>query len=662
MRPAAARSPRPPAHDVAPPAAARTLRRLACVLVGASLVTCALYAALGRSLDTDLWWGLATGRYIVEQGRIPDRDVFTFTAENAPWVNQEWLSHVLHYVLFRELGGRALALYKIALAAATVLLAASVGRRRSGSFVLGAGSAMAAAFLCRTYFDIRPQLFTFLGALAMVAITDAYRRGARPRLLLTLPLLTALWANLHFGFVYGAGSLLLIAAVEIAKAASGLPDRPLAMRRALWLGAAAAAATLATAVNPEGFRALTFPFTSLQPDGPWKDLVEWQPTVLFARGPLNPIFFGYFLVAQIVVAAVAAGMAPRRFDLTDFAHVAATGAMAISARRFIPLFALVSAPFLARNVALIQRRLRGGAEDAPELERAGDATAVGLLAAAVLGFTLLQAVPAARADFAGGLFPGMVGNYFFPAGGVEFLARNPLPGRLYHPYVWGGYLTYWLPERKVFIYGGNVVYPLDVWQDSYALLSGDARWSEILDRRGIALVLWPTPAVKPAFQLLLKRLQASPSWQLIYDDKQAQVFAHVERGSAWIARYRALGLEYPATAGARSFLADVYLEANEFVRARETLADVIHRFPEARPSAAGERAFAERARRSREPRDWFLVGFLRDATGDARGALEAYRTALAGGLASPHADYARDALARLEPSRSAPATPAAPPQ
>src|SRR2546426_3299915 len=53
--------------------------RLVELLVLATLAILALYAASQDVTGEDLWWHLATGRYILEHGEIPTRDVFSFT-------------------------------------------------------------------------------------------------------------------------------------------------------------------------------------------------------------------------------------------------------------------------------------------------------------------------------------------------------------------------------------------------------------------------------------------------------------------------------------------------------------------------------------------------------------------------------------------------------
>src|SRR5437016_13925025 len=53
--------------------------RLVVLLVLATLAILALDAAAQDVTGEDLWWHLATGRYILEHGEIPTRDVFSFT-------------------------------------------------------------------------------------------------------------------------------------------------------------------------------------------------------------------------------------------------------------------------------------------------------------------------------------------------------------------------------------------------------------------------------------------------------------------------------------------------------------------------------------------------------------------------------------------------------
>src|SRR4030095_11000859 len=144
-------------------------------------------------------------------------------------------------------------------------------------------------------------------------------------------------------------------------------------------------------------------------------------------------------------------------------------------------------------------------------------------------------------------------------GAVEFLNLNRLPGRLAHIYQWGGYLMFAAPERPVFIDGrGHTVSPGSFYLEYKKLEEAEPDWSAVLDRYEVSLVLWPSSGLAMGqFAFLLQELRRSPSWHAVYDDGQAAVFAHGERGREWIDAYAGLRLEYPDTLPAQLFLADV---------------------------------------------------------------------------------------------------------
>jgi hypothetical protein len=619
------------------------MSRLVPAMLGATLVAFGVWAGLETVSATDLYWAMAAGRWIVTHGEIPRTDVFSYTYAGAPWSNQEWVTQIFLYELFTHGGGTAVALFRIGMTVALVLLAAWLGVRRGAAPVAAATMACAAAVICRPNLDIRPHLFQFLGTLVLIGLVDAYRRG-RQSMLVLLPLLAAVWANVHFSVVFGLGVLGLLAAAETAKALVGLPDA-MPRRRVLGLVAAAAAATAAALLNPHGVHALLFPFTLLGADEVWrKEIIEWAPPVLFKGGqPFGSALLGYYLVAQILVAMAALARDPRRFDWSNALVVAVTAVMALGARRFGPLFALVAAPFGAVNLTLAARGL--------VVPAAWQAVAVGLACAAAVAVLARDTVSYVRVRYRDGFFDGMSQQWIFPRGAVEFLTLNPLPARLAHMYQWGGYIMFNAPERPVFIDGrGHTVYPGSFYLEYRKLEEAEPDWPEVLDRHGVSLVLWPSTGLAMGqYGLLLQQLRRSTTWRVVYDDGQAAVFAHTERGREWADAYSGLRLQYPDTLAAQLFLADAYFAANQFDRARRHTQAVLTRFGMLGPADASpiERQVLALAQRTGSPLAWFHVAMNRDVRNDAAGAAAAYRTALERGLPEPHAAYAREAVARL---------------
>ncbi len=615
-----------------------------CVLLAVCLLAHAVYAALEPVTGADTWWSMVAGRWIVDHGHVPTADTLSYTFAGKPWFNQEWLAQVLFYELYHRLGGTSLALLKIALVVATFVLAAWIAARRSGSLALAVATTCVAAFLCRPMLDIRAQLFTFLFSLVILAAIDAYRRGARPAVLALLPVSIALWVNLHYGFIFGVGMCLLYAGSETAKTLLGLPAAPLPRARLVPLGVAAALALLASLLNPQGPHSLTFPFTIVGEQGAWRDeIVEWMPPVLFWSDSFSPFLFGPWLVVQLAVLVAALALVPRKVDVSDALLVAATAAMALTSRRFIPLFALVSVPFLAHNLAVV------GAEVPVRLsERRREAT-VALLAVIAMGHVAWRAVPAARQELAPGLFDGLTRAFYFPRGAVEFLHLNPLPARLYHLYTWAGYLLYFAPERQVFIDGrAHAVYPIEFWNESFRVEIGDPGWDAVLDKYQVSVVLWASGFAGGRHKIFFEHLTTSPDWVRVYDDRHSAVFAHAERGREWVAAYRAFQLRYPEVLGAQLFLYDSRLRAGDLEDARQQLAHVLTQYPDTRAEWQRNVEKQRQAARATEAGGlWFQVAYPLEALGDRAGAVEAYGRALAGGVPEPFAAYARAALERL---------------
>jgi hypothetical protein len=610
---------------------------LVAALLGGTLAVAALWAATVGITAGDLWWHLAAGRWIVQHGRLPLVDPFSYTAAGAVWHNQEWLSQVLLYATLRLVGGTGLALAKIAVVAALFAAAAWIGWRRSGSVAAGVAVAVGAAVVCHPFLDLRPQLAGFAATLAVLAVLDAWRRGAAVPIRLVLPAIMALWVNLHSSFLYGLGVIVLAAATELVKARFRLPADPLPRARAMRLAQAAALAVGACLLSPRPLDGFLFPLEILGPGNQvWRtQIVEWMRPVLFRELDFNPAAFGWLLVAQAALVVAALLAARRRVDVTDLAVVAVTAVFALGARRFIPLFALVSAPFAARNLALVAARLRVS----PVWRR----PALALAAAATLVVIGQASVRQIRTTYADGLFDGMVNMGYFPTSAAEFLRENPLDGRLYSLYGWGGYLLWTVPGRKVFIDGrAHMVYPQALYREQWLGEGGDPRWSEMLDRHGVSLVLWPTETFAGGTHKVLARaLHASPDWRVVYEDAQATVYAHVTRARAWVDAYARVALRYPDTPRAQLFLANAYLAANRFAEARDHLRGVTARFPDTtKATTLAEERLAAVARTRDDAAAWFGLGFYREVRGDTAEAADAYRRALARGLAGVQAAYA----------------------
>jgi hypothetical protein len=622
-------------------------RRVAIVLLLVFVVAAGIWAGTNTIIGSDLWWAMATGRWIVQHGEFPHVDVFSYTHEGAPWFNQEWLTQLLFFEVFTHFGGNAVAGIKIAIVIGLFLLAAWIGWRRSGSLLWSALAVGAGALVCRTYLDVRPQLFTFVGTLSTIAITDAFRRGAKPWVLALLPIVFLLWVNLHFGFIFGLGALGLIAGCEILKSMLRLSGS-LPLGRAKLLAGALVASGLVCFLNPQHAHAFTFPFTIMDSTTPWRQISEWYPTRLFVDEPFNPAIFGYVFVGGALVVALALAAAPRRIDPTDAALVVVTAVMAFQSRRFVPLYVLVSSPFVATCLSGVVDRLRrrpAGARELSSPRSALAAAALAVVGTASLGWRFEETV---RPNFANGLFAGTIYTPFFPKDAVEFIRLNsPPPGRLYNLYNWGGFIEYWLPDVKVFIDGrAHTVYPPDFYVENITVQMAQPGWDSVLEKWKVAIILWPNP--QREYAALPFALQSSAYWKAVYKDDVATVYAHVERGREWIEKAAADKLVLPDSPGPLVAKFNDLFAAQQFEKALALLQSILARFPTERPIyEANLTAATQRAQGSRQWADLVFVGVLAEGLGIKSAAFEAYSQALergATGKAAAFCRVRRDAL------------------
>jgi len=60
--------------------------------------------------DTDTWWHLRSGEYIVRTHSIPRHDVFSHTVAGKPWIDHGWLAQIAIYLLYAAFGYAGLGL------------------------------------------------------------------------------------------------------------------------------------------------------------------------------------------------------------------------------------------------------------------------------------------------------------------------------------------------------------------------------------------------------------------------------------------------------------------------------------------------------------------------------------------------------------------------
>jgi hypothetical protein len=439
--------------------------------------------------DGDTGWHIRAGELILDTHRVPRVDPFSFTQPGAPWYAWEWLSDVLFAGAHRALGLKGVVLLAgLAIAAYLTILFRHMLWQGADVFT-AAIVCLLAAGASGIHYLARPHVFSLL--LLAVALWLIERDRAKPGGLVWLLVpLTALWANLHGGFVA------LLASLAALAAGSLLEGRLASARRYGLLLAACGAASLA---NPYGLELHRHVLSYLRSDWIRTAIDEFQSPKFRSESAFD---FELLLAAAVLVA----GAAVRRRDFGRALLLAGWAHAALVSVRHVPVFALVAAPAIASQASLWWR---GWAETRPARSLAGiagrlasehssAARSLSLWPAAVVLALVLLPLPWPR-DFPAAKFP------------TAIVDRHPeLAGaRVFTSDQWGDYLIYRLyPRSRVFIDGRSDFYGPRLGKLYLKIAYVQTDWRCQLSRFGIAFVLadrdWP----------LANLLRQDPEWRL----------------------------------------------------------------------------------------------------------------------------------------------------
>lgn len=465
----------------------------------------ALFAmAVRETLDPDMWWHLRTGDFILNHG-IPSHDVFSFTVSHHRWITHEWLAQVFMWLAYTAGGFTALMVTFAAIITLTFWL---VYRRTPGRPYLAAFIVLLAAVASALTWGARPQMFNLLLLAAFIYVVEGVRDGRlTARAFWLLPPLTALWVNLHSGYLLGVVLLATYAAGETLRSwRDPADDHGLSPQQIRLLAAVTGLSFLAALLNPNGYHLWIYPFETLGSSAMQSYIQEWQP----------PDF--HFAIFRPFAAMLALGVtgwvySPRRPPLTDVLLFLGTGGAGLLSARHIPLFAIVAAPIVARswwNVLAetrIHEALSPGSEQIPG--RPARAFNWSLLILAFLAAFVWVGVKA------GGNDEAIARRY--PVAAVDFLEQSGLDQeRGYNRYGWGGYLIW--RGIPVFVDGRADVYGDDFLLYYRQTLELQESWREPLDDFEV------TYALLGKNSALATLLAASDGWRERYADDQARIF------------------------------------------------------------------------------------------------------------------------------------------
>ena len=426
--------------------------------------------------QSDTYWNLRAGQEIWRTLHVSLVDHYSYTVDGQYWPNHEWLWQALSYGLYR-VGGMPL----LTVGGAAFLLGALAILYR---LMIGpAGLRLVIMFLALPLssgvWALRPQLVTIfmLALMLWCLVNDRYA---------LLPVQFVVWANAHGAVAVGGLVLAMVALVAIARGWGGdARDR----NRAARLAIVTPLCGLATALTPLGFGLWRFIGTSMALSR-HNGVLEWAPT-------RPDDWFG--ITFWVLAAAFVALLIWRRRRLvgttwTDavlFAAPLVILPLAFQAIRNTALFLMMAIPATSRLLGADFRvgRARATSVDRPRLQLA---LLVGLSLFEAIGVVWAWSIPFAKLGW-------------HPLGAGVIAAVRGCPDPIYNRYYDGGYLIWFVPEKRVFVDNRQDPYSLSFVRAADAVDRG-APYRPLFDRWGIRCAFLPADS-KTIDKLTLDRWQ-----------------------------------------------------------------------------------------------------------------------------------------------------------
>ena len=498
------------------PGASRLEVRLFFLLYALAIVY-AFVCGLRTIADPDLFWQLATGRWVAQHHQVFSTDVFSYTAAGHPWVYPVGSGLVFYWAYL--LGGYSLLSW---IGAAACVGAVALLLRR-GSAVTAAITIFVVSLIAKRTTP-RAEMFTVVLFAAFLSLLWENYCTGRARLWL-LPVLMLAWVNLHLGFVSGLGLIAAFVGMDVLQMLKPGERRSAAiqrLKRAVPWFLATAAVTIA---NPWGwnlYSALIRQNRAMAEHSSW--IAEWGRLPLTRSTLLHGLTLSYggsiYILLLLALVAVVLGLIQGEIGAVFLLLCSAYVTM-----QHLRMEALTAITVTIVGGAILATALSQVTLRIPDERRramlAIAATAIISGLAIVWSAKVFKFDEMALSSYGAGL------SWWFPSEAADFIQQNNVPPEIFNTYNEGGFVTWALgPKYRDYFDGRAIPFGRGAFLRQGELLGAgadSAAWDTEVARYNINTILLPLNRFESELDEL-KNYCNSAKWSPVYLDEVSGVF------------------------------------------------------------------------------------------------------------------------------------------
>lgn len=493
--------------------------------------------------DDDFFWHLATGRYIVENKSVPDKDIFGFITQGVEWIPFEWGWDVLSYGLY-NIGGYNLILVFRSLLFSLIFFVYFILLRK-----FKVGSALSIIVLFTLLVSImdrlspRPHIFTYLFFTLVLYIFLSFKYIDKEKYfkkLYFLPLIFLLWSNIHMGVLAGGLLLFIFTVSEIIiyfkPGVFSSPEiKPLSKDQITKLFIISAVCAFMLLVNPHSLQTYIYAYSHTKMKL-LETVNEWQSP--FA----SKLDFGFiitlykvFLFSGLIVLACAY----KKKDLTFALVFIGFAFYSVRAIRFTVDYEIIMAFFITVSINYFVKKLLE--KNYAALNFLNGNFLKGALAVFII-YVIIQ-IPSnniyATLQYYR-VFGWGINEEFIPVQLFDFIKQNNISGTPYNHFGTGGYLVWNFPEQKNFIDSRNL--NDEIFNEYNLIMVMKSGFEKKLEERGVDYIVYLDPDLirrpNDLKRLVTNYFSRSPEWKLVFwDDKSMLFLKNIPKFSGVINKY-----------------------------------------------------------------------------------------------------------------------------
>jgi len=503
-------------------------------------------------MNSDIWWHLKAGEYIINEQTIPNQDIFSFAIEGKEWIDLSWLFQKGVYTLYSYFGLNSLIIFKTILGLVIFYLLLQAGYYRENYFV-SLLVLIIVLFSSSFRFMVRPEVVSYFYCSLYLFLLHRFKYHSKTKIILLLPVIQILWVNSHGLFIIGviiltsfwlSETIILMRVAKYFDAAMTLSKKTYVLLTIITFSV-----ILVNLINPYGLKGVFFLrelyYNISGSSDIFQNIIEFQP--LLNSGRDYSFLWSFYALLSIVVFSFIINF--KKINLFRLFLFVIFIFLAIKAIRNVALFSLVSGYIAIANINLYFSQKKDS-----RIFRIFSSNTTMYYMMVVLLFcmmilpsgSILQRYLNEKEDSYGYGF-GIKRNTI-PIRAMKFIRKADIKENMFNFSLGIGNYFIWefWPQRKVFSDGRLEVYDEEFFYAYLNSIANEDAWNNIIEKYNVNyLILDHTRANKMASDYFKRRYKSflnnrvkNDLWKLVYIDPLCVIFIkNVSQNSDIIKRY-----------------------------------------------------------------------------------------------------------------------------